>query len=112
MPIRLATLAVDEVRDLTGMRAYPRWAGDVTVDDELIELHLACDELIEPDDARDPNAVVPADEHAGRVAWLVRNVERNGCSLTIKDGCIQDGNHRYSAAVYRGDELVRVCFLD
>ena len=55
---------------------------------------------------------MPAEEHAGRVAWLIRNIEPNGCSITVKDGRIQDGNHRFSAAVYRGDDLVRVCFME
>jgi len=112
MGIRLATLPVHEVRTMIGNPGYPSWVGDVTVDDELIELHLVCEELIEPDDGRDPNKPVPAEEHAGRVAWLVKHVARDGCSLTIKDGRIQDGNHRYAAALYRGDSLLRVCIVD
>lgn len=112
MPIRLATVHVEDVRELTGLASYPRWSGGVTVDDELIELHLLCEELIAPCDDRDPNAPVPAEEHAGRVAWLIRNIEPNGCTITVKDGRIQDGNHRFSAAVYRGDDLVRVCFME
>lgn len=112
MPIRLATVPVREVRALTGLDGYPRWSGDITIDDELIELHLVCEELVAPNDDRDPNARIPAEEHAARVAWLIRNVDRDSCALTIKDGRIQDGNHRFSAAVYRGDELVRVCFMD
>ena len=79
MAIRLATLPVREVMELTGVRSYPRWAGGVTVDDGLIERHLANDELIEPDDSRDPNAPIPAAEHAGRIAWLIRNVRPNRC---------------------------------
>ncbi|MEQ8584513.1 MAG: hypothetical protein RLO01_04235 [Thalassobaculaceae bacterium] len=112
MAIRLATLRLDEVKALAGVAGYPRWAGGVTVDETLIDLHLANDDLIEPDDGRDPNAPVPAAEHAGRVAWLVRNVARDGCSLTLRDGRIQDGNHRLAAAMYRGDALIRVCFMD
>ena len=112
MAIRLATVRVDHVRELTGLSSYPRWSGGVTVDDELIELHLLCEELIEPSEDRDPNAPIPAEEHAGRVAWLIRNIEPNRCTITVKNGCIQDGNHRFSAAVYRGDELVRVCFME
>lgn len=112
MAIRLATLSVREVMEMTGVSGYPRWAGDVTVDDGLIEHHLANDDLIEPDDKRDPNAPVPAAEHAGRVAWLVRNVRPNRCSITIRDGLIQDGNHRFAAALYRGDELVSACIME
>lgn len=112
MAIRLATLRLDEVKELAGVVGYPRWAGGVTVDESLIDLHLANDDLIEPDDRRDPNAPVPASEHAGRVAWLVRNVARDGCSLTLRDGRVQDGNHRLAAAMYRGDALIRVCFMD
>ncbi|MDF1790388.1 MAG: hypothetical protein P1U88_00685 [Thalassobaculaceae bacterium] len=112
MAIRLATLPVDEVRAIAGIAGFPRWAGGVTVDEDLIDHHLANDALIEPDDARDPNAPVPAAEHAGRVAWLVRHVARDACSLTLRDGRIQDGNHRLAAAMYRGDALIRVCFMD
>ena len=43
MAIRLATVRVDDVRELTGLSSYPRWSGGVTVDDEFIELHLLCD---------------------------------------------------------------------
>jgi len=112
MAIRLATMALDELKELAGIADYPRWAGGVTVDETLIDHHLANDDLIEPDDRRDPNAPVPAAEHAGRVAWLVRHVARDGCSLTIRDGRVQDGNHRLAAAMYRGDALIRVCFMD
>lgn len=112
MAIRLATMPIDEVKALAGVAAYPRWAGDVTVDEDLIDHHLANDHLIEPDDTRDPNAPIPATEHAGRVAWLVRNIARDRCSLTIREGRVQDGNHRLAAAMYRGDALIRVCFMD
>ncbi len=112
MAISLSTLPVGDVVSLAGMSGYPRWAGDVTVDDGLIAHHLANDELIAPDDNRDPNAPVPATEHAGRIAWLVRHVAQDGCSLTIRDGRVQDGNHRLAAAMYRGDALIRVCFMD
>ena len=112
MAIRLATLPVREVMTLTGIDGYPRWAGDVTVDDGLIERHLANDSLIAPDDSRDPNAQVPATEHAGRIAWLIRNVRPNRCSVTIRDGRIQDGNHRFAAALYRGDDLVTCCIME
>ena len=112
MAIRLATLTLDEVMALANIAGYPRWAGGVTVDEDLIGHHLANDHLIEPDDGRDPNAPVPAEEHAGRVAWLVRHVARDACSLTLRDGRVQDGNHRLAAAMYRGDALIRVCFMD
>jgi hypothetical protein len=112
MAIRLATLPVREVMELTGVRSYPRWAGGVTVDDGLIERHLANDELIAPEEDRDPNAPVPAAEHAGRIAWLIRNVRPNRCSVTIRDGHIQDGNHRFAAALYRGDDLVSCCIME
>lgn len=112
MAIRLAVLPVDEVKALAGISGFPRWAGGVTVDEDLIDHHLANDDLIEPDDGRDPNAPVPAAEHAGRVAWLVRNIARDACSLTVRDGRVQDGNHRLAAAMYRGDALIRVCFMD
>ncbi|MEQ8818415.1 MAG: hypothetical protein RLO51_10335 [Thalassobaculum sp.] len=112
MAIRLATLPVREVMAMTGVRGYPHWAGGVTVDDGLIERHLANDDLIEPDDNRDPNAPIPAAEHAGRIAWLIRNVRPNRCSVTIRDGLIQDGNHRFAAALYRGDDLVSCCFME
>jgi hypothetical protein len=112
MAIRLATLPLEELKALAGISGYPRWAGDVSVSCDLIDLHLANDDLIEPDDGRDPNKPVPATEHAGRVAWLVRNVARDACSLTIREGRVQDGNHRLAAAMYRGDALIRVCFMD
>jgi len=110
--IRLATLPVEEVRALAGLQGYPRWAGGMTVDCRLIEDHLAGEHVIPPSDDRDPNAPLAPEEHAGRIAWLVKNVARNGCSITIRDGRIQDGNHRLAAALYRGDDLVRVCFMD
>ncbi|HEY9568336.1 MAG TPA: hypothetical protein VIR38_09620 [Thalassobaculum sp.] len=112
MAIRLATLPVREVMALTGVSGYPCWAGGVTVDDGLIRCHLANDDLIAPDDGRDPNAPVPAAEHAGRIAWLIRNVRPNRCSVTIRDGRIQDGNHRFAAALYRGDDLVTCCIME
>lgn len=112
MAIRLATLPVEEVRALAGLADYPRWAGGVTVDCRLIDDHVSGERLIAPSEQRDPNAPVAAEEHAGRVAWLVKHVARNGCSITIRDGRIQDGNHRFAAALYRGDDLVRVCFMD
>ena len=112
MAIHLATLPVEEVRALIGLNGYPRWAGGVTVNCQLIDDRLAGEHAIAPCEHRDPNAPVAAEEHAGRVAWLVKNVARVGCSITIRDGRIQDGNHRFAAALYRGDDLVRVCFMD
>lgn len=112
MAIRLVKMPVREVMTLTGMTSYPRWAGDVTVDDGLIQRHLANDDLLAPDDTRDPNAPAPAAEHAARIAWLVRNIRPNGCSVTIRDGRVQDGNHRLVAALYRGDELISCCLMD
>lgn len=111
MAIRLAVLPLSEVINLTGNDNYPRWAGGVTVNCDLISERLANDELIAPNDDRDPNAEISAGEHASRVAWLVQNIAENACSLTIKDGQIKDGNHRFAAALFRGDQKIRVCFM-
>ena len=46
------------------------------------------------------------------IAWLIRNVRPNRCSVTIRDGLIQDGNHRFAAALYRGDDLVSCCLME
>lgn len=112
MAIRLATLPIEEVASIVGQWDYPRWAGGVTVDATLIERHLANDDLIEPCDSRDPNAPATPEEHAGRVAWLVRHVAPGRCSVTIRDGRIQDGNHRFAAALYRGDDQLACCLMD
>ena len=46
--------------------------------------------------------VAAACGYAGRIAWLIRNVRPNRCSVTLRDGRIQDAKLYYQQALERG----------
>lgn len=59
------------------------------------------------------------EEHARRIAWFVLNGHTDAISVDV--GCpefpdhtdvwvIQDGNHRFAAAIYRRDETIEADF--
>lgn len=111
MPIQMERRDTLDVALACGLSDYPFWAScERRLTDADIACALAEDRLIAPDDGRDPNAPMSAEEHAARVAWLVRHGDYDRFSVTLRDGKLADGNHRFAAALFAGVETL-TCVL-
>lgn len=108
MAIRLEERDLLDLAVEYGIHDYPYWAGsERRVTDADIAAALSEDRFIAPDDRRDPNQPMTAEDHAARVAWLVRHGDFRRMTVTIRDGRICDGNHRFAACLYAGIERIR-----
>lgn len=113
MGIRLEECDLLDVAVQHGLEDYPFWAGaERRITDADIARALAEERLIAPDDARDPNTPMTTDDHAARVAWLVRHGDFGRMSLVFRDGRLCDGNHRFAACLYAGVERIRCVFME
>ncbi|MEQ8335467.1 ParB/RepB/Spo0J family partition protein [Nisaea sp.] len=113
MSIRLVVRDLLDVATECGLEDYPYWAGsERRITDADINRALAEDRLIAPDDNRDPNTPMSADDHAARVAWLVRHGDRKRMSIIIRNGRLCDGNHRFAACLFAGIEYVRCVMME
>ena len=107
MAIRMVKRDILELALDCGLQDYPFCAGsDRRVCEGDIAAALAEGRMIAPEDARDPNTPMTAEEHAARIAWLVRNLDLKRVAITVKAGAIVDGNHRFAACLYSGIETV------
>jgi hypothetical protein len=96
-----------------GIQDYPHWASSdrrITCGD--IDAALKADYLMAPDDDRDPNVAMTAEQHAARVAWLVRHGDLERVTITLRDNQIVDGNHRFAACLHAGVEWINCVVMD
>ena len=69
-----------------------------------IDSALETNDLMAPDDDQDPNTPMTAEQHAGRVAWLIRHGGLEKTAISIGGRRIVDGNHRFAACLHAGGE--------
>jgi hypothetical protein len=113
MGIRLKERDLLDVAVEHGLEDYPFWAGaERRITDADIDRALAEGRFIAPDDNRDPNTPMSAEDHAARVAWLVRHGDFRRMSLVFRNGRLCDGNHRFAACLYAGIERIRCVFME
>ena len=93
MGIRLVVRDLLDVATECGLEDYPYWAGSERRN-------------------RDPNTPMSADDHAARVAWLVRHGDQKRMSIIIRNGRLCDGNHRFAACLFAGIEYVRCVMME
>lgn len=96
-----------------GIQDYPHWASSdrrLTAGD--IDAALRSGDMMAPDDSRDPNLPMSAEQHAARVAWLITHGDLDRVSITVRNGRIVDGNHRFAACLHAGIEWVKCVVMD
>lgn len=113
MAVRVREHDLFDISKACGLQDYPFWAGaDRRVTDADITRALVEGCLMPPDDDRHPDTPMSAEDHAARIAWLVSNLDLTKASITIRDGRIVDGNHRFAACLYAGIEAIRCVLMD
>lgn len=113
MAVRVRMHDILDVAEACGLQDYPFWAdAERRVTDADITEALVEGRLMEPDDGRHPDTPMPAADHAARIAWLVANLDLTQVTVTVRDGRLVDGNHRFAACLYAGIEAVRCVLMD
>lgn len=113
MAIRVSQRDILELALECGIQDYPHWghcerrltAGD-------IDAALDAGDFMAPDDNRDPNTPMTAEQHAARVAWLIRHGDLERTTITLRGGRIVDGNHRFAACLHAGVEWINCVAMD
>ncbi|MDA0340061.1 MAG: hypothetical protein O3B74_00515 [Proteobacteria bacterium] len=113
MAIRVSQRDILDLALECGIQDYPFWeSSDRRITSADIDAALESGRLMAPDDARDPNLRMTAEQHAARVAWLIRHAELERTTITIRDRSIVDGNHRFAACLHAGIEWINCVFMD
>ena len=113
MAIRVQQRDILDLALECGIQDYPHWARSgrrLTSSD--IETALTADQMMAPDDTRDPNLAMTAEQHAARVAWLIRHGDLERATITVRGGRIVDGNHRFAACLHAGIEWINCVVMD
>ena len=107
MPIKIRQRRIEEVVLDCRILRYPRWMNTdramVTGD---IKHAIKTGYFLAPDEARDPNSYMTAQNHAARVAWLIKFADLDKVTITIAENRVVDGNHRLSACIYSKIKII------
>jgi hypothetical protein len=113
MAIRVSQRDILDLALECGIQDYPHWASsDRRITSGDIETALTAGDLMAPDDGRDPNLAMTAEQHAARVAWLIRHGDLKRATITVREGRIVDGNHRFAACLHAGIEWINCVIMD
>lgn len=113
MAIRVQQRDILDLALECGIQDYPHWArSDRRLTSSDIETALTADQMMAPDDTRDPNLAMTAEQHAARVAWLIRHGDLERATITVRGGRIVDGNHRFAACLHAGIEWINCVVMD
>ena len=101
MPIKILQRRIEEVVLDCQISRYPKWMNTdramVTGD---IKHAIKTGYFLAPEESRDPNSYITAQNHAARVAWLIKFADLEKVTITIAENKVVDGNHRLSACIY------------
>ena len=107
MPIKIRQRRIEEVVLDCRILRYPRWMNTdramVTGD---IKHAIKTGYFLAPDESRDPNGYMTAQNHAARVAWLIKFADLDKVTITIAENRVVDGNHRLSACIYSKIKII------
>ena len=107
MPIKIRQRRIEEVILDCRILRYPRWMNTdramVTGD---IKHAIKTGYFLAPDESRDPNGYMTAQNHAARVAWLIKFADLDKVTITIAENRVVDGNHRLSACIYSKIKII------
>jgi hypothetical protein len=113
MAIRVCQRDILDLALECGIQGYPHWSSsDRQVTSGDIDSALETNDLMAPNDDRDPNTPMTAEQHAARVAWLIRHGELEKMVITIRGRRIVDGNHRFAACLHVGIEWINCVVMD
>ena len=107
MPIKILQRRIEEVVHDCRISRYPKWINTdrVMVADD-IKHAIKTGYFLAPEESRDPNSYMTAQNHAGRVAWLIKFTDLEKVTITIAENKVVDGNHRLSACIYSKIEVI------
>ena len=101
MSIKILQRRIEEVVLDCQISRYPKWMNTdriMVVGDIKNAIKTGC--FLAPDESRDPNSYMTAQDHAARVAWLIKFADLEKVTITIAENKVVDGNHRLSACIY------------
>ena len=101
MPIKILQRRIEEVVLDCQISRYPKWMNTdraMVTGDIKHAIKAGC--FLAPDESRDPNSFMTAQDHAARVAWLIKFADLEKVTITIAENKVVDGNHRLSACIY------------
>jgi hypothetical protein len=101
MPIKILQRRIEEVALDCQILRFPKWMNTdrvMVASDIKHAIKAGC--FLAPDESRDPNSYMTAQDHAARVAWLIKFADLEKVTITIAKNKVVDGNHRLSACIY------------
>ena len=108
MPIKILQRRIEEVVLDCRISRYPKWINTnrvMVAGDIKHAIKTGC--FLAPDESRDPNSYMTAQNHAARVAWLIKFANLEKVTITIAENKVVDGNHRLSACIYSKIEVIK-----
>ena len=107
MPIKIHQRRIEEVVLDCRILRYPKWMNTdraMVTGDIKHAIKTGC--FLAPDESRDPNSYMTAQNHAARVAWLIKFADLDKVTITIAGNRVVDGNHRLSACIYSKIKII------
>ena len=107
MPIKILQRRIEEVVLDCQILRYPKWMNTdriMVAGDIKNAIKTGC--FLAPDETRDPNSYMTAQDHAARVAWLIKFADLEKVTITIAQNRVVDGNHRLSACIYNKIKVI------
>ena len=107
MSIKIRQRRIEEVVLDCRILRYPRWMNTdraMVTGDIKHAIKTGC--FLAPDESRDPNSYMTAQNHAARVAWLIKFADLDKVTITIAENRVVDGNHRLSACIYSKIKII------
>ena len=107
MPIKILQRCIEEVVLDCRILRYPKWMNTdraMVTGDIKHAIKTGC--FLAPDESRDPNSYMTAQNHAARVAWLIKFADLDKVTITIAENRVVDGNHRLSACIYSKIKII------
>ena len=101
MPIKILQRRIEEVVLDCKILGYPKWMNTdraMVAGDIKHAIKAGC--FFSPDESRDSNSYMTAQDHAARVAWLIKFADLEKVTITIAENKVVDGIHRLSACIY------------